>query len=277
MTTFVRRAATTVATLALAASGALVATAPAYAATTPTFTGISVSGLKSSYTLSSKAKEYAFTVSVSGTAADKSVITDDNGDGLMVLYKPYDSQFYGPKVKTVSSKIKDASAPRISSYPNNVVTGANRYKLRISALTSPGVYEIAIPVTQQNWTTFPSTKVTKIVKKRVTVKAHPKLSLAATRYYAPSWRVGSTAKISFTAPAYQRGGKVTLYYKKKGAKKYTKVVSKTLVLKKGAYSSSAVLKTKKLTKSGRVYFKVSSVKYAKGYKTKTTSITVRRR
>lgn len=275
--TFTQRAATTFATLALAASGALVATAPAHAAATPTFTGLSVSGVKSSYMLSSKTKEYAFTVNVSGTAADSSVTTDDNGDGLSVLYKPYDSEFYGPKVRTLSSKIKNATAPSISAYPNNIVTGANTYKLRVSAYTSPGVYELAIPVTQQNWTVSPHGKVTKIVKKKVTIKANPKLSLAQTSYYAPSWRVGKTATITFNAPAYQHGGKVTLYYKKKGAKKYTKIVTKSLVAKKGSYRATAVLKTKKLTKTGHVYFKVSSVKYAKGYKTKAQKITVKRR
>lgn len=279
MNTFTRRATTAVAALALAATGALVAVAPAQATTpaTATFTSVKVSGLKSKYTLTSKAKQYSFKVNITGTAADSGVSTDNNGDGLNILYKPYDSDSSGPKIKKIASKVKNPTLPSISSHPRDLRTGANTYKLSVSQYTSPGVYEIQIPVTQQNWTTWPRTNVTKIVKKRVTINANPKLTRAATSYYASSWRIGKTASITFRAPAYQSGAKVTLYYKKAGTKKYSKIVTKKLAVKKGDYQASTVLKTKKLTKSGHVYFKVTNVKYAKGYKTKPAKITVSKR
>ena len=274
MKTFTQRTATTFATLALAASGALVATAPAHATTTPeapapaTFTSVKVAGLKSKYTLTSKNKSYKFTVNITGTAADTSH-TDTNGDGRTIRYSPYGERTAYPTVSVVKSSEKINFKPSIS-YPNTLKSGKNTFKLEVKNYTSPGVYKITIPVRQTDSTTYPSVSTYKYVTKKVTINANSKISKKETTLSAPSWKNGQTAKITFRAPEYQAGARVTLYVKKKGAKKYVKHTSKKL---KRSYSSSQVLlKGKNLRPGDKIYFKVAKAKYAPAYKTAVRTI-----
>ncbi|MBD9699974.1 hypothetical protein IGS67_10795 [Flavimobilis sp. GY10621] len=280
MKTFTKRAATTLATLALAASGALVATVPAHAAPA-TFTGASISGLKSKYATSTATypgRSYSFTVDVAGSADDGSY-TDITGDGVGAWYQTYDPKAVkGSHVVKVKTRVSQVSLPRIEN-PSKVTTGKNTYKLVVNRYTTPGVYELRIPITQRSYdpATREYTDTVRYATKRVTINASTKVSFSDSSFRNYGWTVGKTATFYVTTPAYQHGAKVTLYYKKKGAKKYSKITSKTLKAKKGSYSARAELKTKKLTKAGHLYFKVSGVAYAPGYKTPKIKVTVKRR
>lgn len=280
MKTFTKRAVTTLATLALAASGALVATAPAHAAAA-TFTGVSISGLKSKYVTSTSSipgRSYSFAVNVSGTADDDGY-TDVNGDGVGAWYQSYDPKLVkGAHVVKVKARVSQVSLPRIEA-PSNVSTGKNTFKLVVNRYTTPGVYELRIPIVQRSYDTATRiyTDTVHYAKKRVTINASTKVSLEESTFRNYGWTVGKTATFYVTAPAYQHGAKVTLYYKKKGAKKYSKITSKTLKAKKGSYSAKAELNTKKLTKAGHLYFRVSGVTYAPGYKTPKAKVSVKRR
>ncbi|MBD9699973.1 hypothetical protein IGS67_10790 [Flavimobilis sp. GY10621] len=279
MNIFTRRATTAVAALALTLSGAFVAVAPAQATTTPpaetttplaqaTFTSLTISGLKSKYALSAKGKEYKFVVNVTGTEADTSY-TDTNGDGLKVRYTPYgDSPSY-PSVTVVKSLVKNPYKPSIS-YPYTLAAGKNVLVLKVSKYVSPGVYKITVPVKQTDSTTLPFVYTVKYVTKKVTINASPKLSTKATSLSAPSWKAGKTAKLTITAPEYQRGALVTLYVKKKGAKKYVKHTSGKLKVK--FTRSKVLLKGKNLRVGDKIYFKIAKAKYAPAYKTKVVPI-----
>ena len=289
MKNFLQRAATTFATLALAASGALVATAPAHAtdaqptgtqtAATPVFTSATITGLKSTYTApkTSKSrvarKSYSFTLNVTGTASDASSYDDTTGDGLAVSYAARDANYDGPSIKAVKTLVKNPYLPTLDS-PTSLRSGANKFTVEMSEYVTPGVYEIRVPVRQS--VSRSSTTTYKVATKRFTIKANTTSSVAQTRVRNYGWRIGKTATFYVSAPAHQKGAKITLYYKKQGAKKYSKVVTKKLVVKKNSSSATTELKTKKLTKTGHIYFKVTGVKYAPAYKLKPIKITLKR-
>lgn len=273
MTTRMKRTATMATALALVAGAALVASPAALAAPAPgAFTTPTIGGLPGSITLpTSGAKEYSFTVSFSGTPSDGGY-TDVNGDGAGLLYYASDENFGGPTATPVSTVAKSYIYKPSLTSPSTIVPGTSGgFKLRVSYYTTPGVYRVSVPVTQRY---YPSIKTTRWATVQITINANAKASKATTSYYAPSWKVGKTAKVSVSTNEYQNGAKVTLYYKKNGTKKYKAVVSGKLK-KSGSYSK-VTLKTKKMTKSGKVYLKVGKVKFAPSYKTKTVKITVRR-
>lgn len=257
---------------ALVAGAGLVAAAPATAQTQPAgevaavspaadFSSLTISGLKKKQKLpkAGKIRKVKFTVNIAGAPADANI-----------EYKNYDADFAGPRVVPIKSKVKNPNKPRIV-YPSTLAPGANTFTLEIPSYASPGSYELQIPVTQNDWSTNPRTVTTKVVKAKVNINATAKISRAATSYFAPSWKTGATAKITFQAPAYQKGAKVTLQYKAPKSK-WKKVTTKKLKVKKGAYNATAVLKTKKLRPGHKIRFKVSKVKWAPAYKTKTDKI-----
>jgi len=251
------------------------AASPAAAAT---FSKVSISGLKKKVNLpKSGTRTVKFTVNISGTASDGGV-TDVNGDGFAVDYKAHDASFAGAKVVSVKSNVhkKTRTVPRVNS-PVKVSTGKNSFSLAVHSYTSPGLYEVRVPITQNDWTGTTRVSVTKVAKLRFELLATGAVSKASTTYYAPSWKPGKTATFTVTAPVYLKGAKATIFYKKSGAKKFTKVKSAKFKAKSTAYRSTAKIKTKALSKSGKFYIKVSAVKWAKGYKTKTDKIVVRKR
>lgn len=249
--------------LVSAAPGAAESSSPAVSASpAAAFDSLTISGLKKKHTLpkSGKTRTVTFTVNVAGAPSNEDV-----------EYKPYDAEYSSAKVVQIKSKVKSSSLPRLLS-PATLDPGANAYQLQIPSYVAPGIYEVRIPVTQNDWTTGSRVPTTKTVTKRFQVHATKKISKKSTSFFAPSWRDGATAKFTFRAPEYQKGAKVTLYYKKASAKKYTKIVTKKLKVKKGAYNSQAILKTKKLYPGHKIYFKVGKTKWAPGYKTKAVKI-----
>lgn len=273
MTTLTRKAATIIATVALAGSSALVVAAPASAAdpvipTTPlTFEQPTITGLPAKIALPSGStrKTVSFTVNVPGTPSDGSY-TDVNLDGHEVWYQ----QSPSATVTVISSRVKPTSTPWVNR-PTPITAGPLAFSLDISRYNTPGLYEVAIPIKQLAYVNRQFVDSTLVATARFALYANTKASLADTSVFAPSWRNGETAKITFRAPAYQKGAKVTLYVKKKGKKKYVKLTSAKL--KASSYQSQAKLKGKNLRTGDKIYFKVATVKYAKGYKTKATKIT----
>src|SRR5699024_4001005 len=82
-------------------------------AATPVFSSLTVSGLKSSYTLPTKGERVIkFSVKIAGTVDDDGY-KDLNGDGLGIDYKPHGLDYSGPKVKKVSTRVKSPYLPRV--------------------------------------------------------------------------------------------------------------------------------------------------------------------
>lgn len=272
--------------------GTAVVAAPATAATEPAtgpsatsspassarFDGVSISGLKKKQKMpkkSGKTRTVNFTVNIAGTPSDGG-ISDVNGDGLAVDYRAHDVDFRSATVVPLKSRVKKKyrSAPRIL-YPSTVTTGANTYSLQISSYTSPGRYEVRIPITQNDWTTSPRVSTTKVATFVVNVRAPKKLSRSQTKYDVPGWRTGQAAKFTINAPAYKRGAKVTLFYRTAKGKKFTKIATKKLKVKGASSRATAKISTKKLRVGHRFYFKIAKDKWAPAYKTKTDRVVKR--
>ena len=221
-------------------------------------------------------REIKLSVNVSGTPSDVGY-DDSNGDGATVGYSAYGGTTY-PKIVALRTKEKRPSVPYLTS-PTRMKSGSNTFRVHVGIYTTPGLYEARIPVTQTFYPAgkYTSTKTTRTVKVRFQVIANTKTSKTSTRAASSSWRKGKTATIRLSAPEYQQGARVAMYYKKKGAKNYAKLGTKKVTMQKkyGRYNSTAIFKTRKLTKSGTIIFKISSVKYAKGYKSRTVKVVVR--
>lgn len=244
-----------VSTTALVAAAAP-ANAESVIKTTPT-DSIATWGLAGSYTPSTKATRYIkFQVSFTGTAVSNTV-----------SYSPYDQQYHSPSFTVVSSKVKSPYKPTIvtpsaaSMKPNTKIT----YQLRLNPLHSPGKYTIKIPVTKRVYANSKFTYSTLWATRTVVINANTGYSKANTTL-SGSGKFSKSSRWSVTVRAkeYQAGAKVGLYYKAKGAKKYTKIGAtkldskgrKTFKLGKG-----------KIRKAGQIYAAIGKVTYAASYKT----------
>lgn len=275
-----KRAATAVAALALLGGTALVAAPGAIAAPAPgAFSVPAFAGLKSSITLpKSGSKDVKFSITFTGTPSDNGY-TDVNGDGAAVYYRlssPSDSSWYKPKRVSSVDKTNVFAPSLYSPYSSNAAPGTTSgFYIRVYSTMTPGKYTFRVPVTQYQWaSTGTSIVTTRWATKTINVKASTKYSKANTGASAPGWRTGGTAKITLRAPEYQTGAKVKGYYRANGSKK-TKYIGKVKLKKSKGYAKG-VIKTKKLTKSGKVWFKVGKVKFAAKYTTKKAKVTVYR-
>lgn len=250
-----------VSAVALTLGTAVVASAPAHAstdtdaaahATTPAssarFDGVSISGLKKKLKQNGKGRNVAFTLNIAGSATDTSNVRYTVGT---------------PEVVRLKSRISTGVDPYVSRNYEGLV-GANPLRLTLLTSNAPGLYEIRIPVTQRDLSA--RTETTKTATKRFRLHATKKFSKSRTSIRPNTWIPGKTAaKFEISAPTYQKGAKVTMLYKKQGTKKFVKLGTKKLKLKKDAYSSTVKFSTKKLTKNGKVRFKFKKVKWAPGY------------
>lgn len=272
MKSFVRRAVTLAATLALTAGSALVATAPAQAVAVPEHeVSITKNSSKVTTSTTTGGKSWTVTATFTGPASDDG-LTDVNGDGVGIYY-----YVQYPQIDLVKSRVASPSKPRVASAstgsslkPGDTIS----ITLQTTKYTSPGVYTIKVPVKQysrlQDGTQWVYAESEKFATATFEIHANKKVSVAETGFSAPSWKTGATAKFTFRAPAYQRGAKVTLYVKKKGTKKYVKLASAKL--KEDGYNSSTKIKGKKLRAGDKIYFKVAKATYSPAYKTKVVKI-----
>ena len=182
-----------------------------------------------------------------------------------VLRDIYLSYFYGAKIVNLKSKVKSPYAPFVTS-PSALATGANTYSFKLSYSTAPGLYELRVPVTQNDWTSGTRVSTTKVAKFRFQVLANKKVSKKVSYGDVKRFTLGKTGTFTLTAPTYQRGAKVTMYFKKKGSKSFTKVKTAKLKGKASAYKSTATFKTKAVQQTGTVQFRVAKVKWAPAYK-----------
>ncbi|QIK83936.1 hypothetical protein [Sanguibacter sp. HDW7] len=259
MKTFVRRATTLAASLALVAVSALVTTPAASADTVePTLGTPKISGLARTVVPSaSGTRTFTFNLSVVGSPDDGGY-SDVNGDGVGV--------YYGggwAEVVKVSSRVAKPIGAYVSRV-GSVTTGKPvKYKLELAKFASPGRYEIRVPVKQYYKLNGQYLERQVIGRFRFDVRANTNISKANTYFSAPSWKPGATATFTVRAPEYQRTAKVALFVKKKGKKSYTRVALTTLG--KASYGSVVKIKAKNLRVGDRIYFKVGSVSYAPGY------------
>lgn len=192
------------------------------------------------------------------------------------VYYMFDSSYYGPRV-TVYKKNKGVkSANVIRPYvdgPSGQITPAAASTAKVSAYryATPGKYKVTVPVSQRTYS--PNAWNTKTATTYLTVKANAKTSKKMTSFYGSGYS-GKTFKVRVTAPDYQTGAKVTVYFKAKGKSKYKKVA--TGKLKASSSVSKASINVSKkhnvAGKKGKIYVKIGSVTYAKGYKTGSASV-----
>ncbi|MFT4219958.1 MAG: hypothetical protein QM611_05520 [Microbacterium sp.] len=243
-------------------------TAPASAAVKgSSLANVAVSGSSSTTAPTKSTRTKAFTV------------TFDGPSGTYYAGKVSGSSVYPPTIK-VHKKNKGVKSsrvvkPYVTSWPGGTpVSPASGFtvKFAVPKQVTPGVYKITFPVSR-----VVSGSVTTVsATKYLTVKASTKNSRALTGA-SGSAKAHKTFPAKLTAPNYQAGAKVTVYYKAKGTSKYKKV--KTGKLKAGtSYSTAKIKIAAKYNvggKGGRIKFKVGSVKYAPGY-SKSFKLTVYR-
>lgn len=153
--------------------------------------------------------------------------------------------------------------------PKTLKAGAkNTFTIDTNQRNSPGKYRMTVTVFQSidgRAVAHANTSQTYTVRANTTVSKR-------------NSSVGGTgkAKKKFTAfvsaPAYQSGGKVTLYFKAAGKKKWKKVGTGKLKHDNytGTASTAKINVSKKHNvagKGGKLYAKIGAVKYASGYKT----------
>ncbi|MBO1901627.1 hypothetical protein J4H92_06635 [Leucobacter weissii] len=241
------------------------AVTPATAAVKPTFGNVSASNPGSVTVPSGSAKTKRITVKFDGPAAPSS-------NPSQITYGIYGADFYGPKIKLVKKnkgvKSRYVYTPSVSADTTSPTPAAGgTVSTRIWSHHTPGRYKVTIPVTQHDRRVSPTKNTTRSTTKYLTIKANTKVSRKSTSI-SGSGRTGKTWRVTVNAPNYQAGAKVTLYAKKKGAKKYKRVASGKLKSTSSSYSKTSKLKLPgKYTKKGsRAYVKVGSVTYAAGYK-----------
>ncbi|CAG7617327.1 hypothetical protein ACFPZL_11865 [Leucobacter soli] len=149
----------------------------------------------------------------------------------------------------------------------------NTFTIKTNQRNSPGKYRLTVTVFQS--VTGASGK-TASTSKVYTVRANTSVSRKNTSI-GGSGKAKKAYTAYVSAPAYQAGGKVTLYFKATGAKKWKKVG--TGKLKHDRYwgtSSNAKVKIGKkhnvAGKGGKLYAKIGSVKYASSYKSKSVKV-----
>jgi len=277
----IKRAATTFAALSLLGGGALAVAPAASAAPAPgAFSTPTFSGLASSLTLPAKGyKDVKFSIAFTGTPSDKSY-TDVNGDGAVVQYRDSSStDFTWGKPKTLKTVAKkNTFTPSLyNPIGGDIVPGTNAgFYIRLYSSMAPGKYQFRVPITQSFTPagSYTDVKTVRWAIKTVTVKANKKYSKQTTSANAPGWRAGGTTKITIRASEYKVGAKVKGFYRANGSKTTHSLGKVKLKRKKG--SAQALLKTRQLTRSGKVWFKVGKNKFAGKYSTRKFTITVHR-
>ena len=178
-----------------------------------------------------------------------------------------------PSVKVTKNKgVKRVSQPGFTA-PNYDITPAHKHRfyfMNLSPGNTPGKYRLTFPITRTDVDPAVSNKVSV----NVVIKANKKESRARTWLLKGTVKRNGSGTFQLRAPDYQRGAKVTMYYKAKGKSKYKKVATGKLDRNapNGSKAKLSVKSKHDLKAGGRIYFKIGSVKYAGSYKTTKTRL-----
>ncbi|MBL3699748.1 hypothetical protein [Leucobacter luti] len=171
--------------------------------------------------------------------------------------------------------IKSANVNRLRVYGEKVYPNkTSKVTYTVFSSTSPGRYKFTLPVTERKYS--PNKVTTRYsALKYVTVTANTKNSKRNTSYSGYS-RPNGGFKMSVTAPDYQSGAQVSVYYKAQGKSSFKKVATNRLAAS-GYYARKTfnVSYKHKLRPGGQVKVKVGSVTYAPGYTTGASKIVKR--
>lgn len=135
---------------------------------------------------------FPFTVTVSGTPSDVGY-GDSDGDGIGVKYSEHDEAAQATRFTAVKVPDKSPTLPKRSGPSIDEREGANTLQIQVDANTSPGVYEVSVPVTQTVTTYKPSfkqTTVTQSAKARSTVLSNAKVARSDTSVSVSSYQIG---------------------------------------------------------------------------------------
>jgi len=173
------------------------------------------------------------------------------------------------------------SAPVLKYNPNKKLdpaSGTSDSSLQVKASTTLGKYRVVVPVTYH--TQVPASNTTVSTTKYVSVNADPKVSRAQTTFTGTGKRK-RTFTVRVTAPKWETGAKVRVYFKAKGKSKYKRVATRYMKMGTGTYANAS-RRTIKISKKynlagkgGRYFLKFYSTVGAPGYKT-ASKVIVRR-
>ncbi|MGC3953545.1 MAG: hypothetical protein QM804_04715 [Propionicimonas sp.] len=194
--------------------------------------------------------------------------------------KPSSKVVYGcaagvvPTVKVVKSFTTSPVAPVVSATPAAVAPKKSlKYAVRVAPQTSPGKYQVSVPICVTNVKT--GKKTTKVAKYDFSVRVNasvPANDLKNGTIGLNGYGRSKKWNWSVTGPDYLQSAKVTVYVQAPGKSKWKKVTS-TKLNKHGDKSFKS--KKVKVTTGSKVYFKFSASAYAPAFKSQTYPIVAR--
>jgi hypothetical protein len=186
-------------------------------------------------------------------------------------YTPYSTSYSGPSVSVVSSRDSAAYKPYISTSQSSSTMTPSRpvvYSMTLNQYTTPGRYKVTIPIAYRASTDVNASRafIVNVIANSAITESLDYFNMYGTFSKRSRWQV------QYSGPTYVRGAKLSIYYKAKGKKKYTKIGSKTL---NSVGDASFKLKKGKVRKTGKLYYKLSAVAWAPAMKSHTYSIVKR--
>lgn len=187
----------------------------------------------------------AFTFTVTGTPTSVRASTRALATNVAASYA------YGPG--TPSFKGTQIGVPSIVELP-------------IYSYTTPGVYRFTVQAIESGVATSSAYRDITVLAGTSYSRSHTSSSI--------SGKVGRTRRTTFKvwAPRYQAGASAKVYYKFKGTKKYVKVAQGRL---NSTGYAKMLTKKGKIRKAGYYYIKLSGVRYAGGYSSKSIKTYIR--
>ena len=266
-TTLTRRVGLITVTALLSGAVLVAPSTPAQAATAPTPIGpVVISGLPTDVAVPTGTEaSVSFTVQFTGSPTD----TVYAKDKYQVSYKPYDANYQGVSVAAVDVRQANPFKPRVTD-PASSSVDANApvpYTLTVTTYTTPGKYRVTVPISQVIYDPSGNRTVNvQVATADVNIVGTPQSVLANASTLSMTGIFSKKARWTVTARLgdYMAGSTVTVWYKAKGKKKFTKIASKVLNA-----AGDAEWKTKKgaVRKKGQAYFAFSAVPYVGAFQT----------
>lgn len=169
------------------------------------------------------------------------------------------------RVTKVASRVGSPSTP---GGPSGTITlgAASTVSVAMSAYTTPGRYRLTIRLKKTGAVSSSAYRDFDVIANSAVTESQDYFNMYGVFSKRSRWQV------QYTGPTYVRGAKLSIYYKAKGKKKYTKIGSKTL---NSVGDASFKLKKGKVRKTGKLYYKLSAVSWAPAMKSHTYSIVKR--
>lgn len=252
----------TVRRIALAAASALVAGSLTLAPASPARAAVAFGNLKIAAIPTRTVPLANTTVRLSITFTGPAATSD-------VAYRPWHTSPAGKSVPATVAVVatnhaRTLDVPTVTS-PATIAPGTPlAYSLTLTPYKTPGRYRLTIPIQQLTRNTVTGRWA------KVEISASVEFDVIANKILtsAPTWSVltgsGTFSKKSrwswkFSGPDYEAGARIKVYFRAKGAKKYTVVASGTL---NGAGDAAFRGKTGAIRKTGKAYYILGKVPFS---------------